>query len=346
MVRNRLILRSRKGHFMTRPRPGCLAMTSCIIACPSKKWAGLNAATVQDRQRMSRSKESVSLPTIRKYSDGVNSWTERGKKLPKPALPTVQELVVRQSLKRASLWFRTWRVWQQRVFVCRVMEHCSRRQLHILATALEPVLHIDFSSSLVPHLASLHMDGAATFQVQRGMLQRVFSDELLKPETSVAYLPSLPTTLLTSESSSSSKNCSEFTAHNKQEDSGIGSGTPGNCMKGREDRVMLPPVLPLTHVQHAPMSPESSLEDVLALRHTRFSSVPDFRSTTDLLRCIKRKELFKPKLHKRSQSLGSYLHTESKRHTWRQREAVEQFKAQLAAVSQVGAASLCHTISA
>ena len=57
--------------------------------------------------------------------------------LDKPALLTVQELVVRQSLKRASLWFRTWRVWQQHVFVCRVMEHCSRRQLHILATALE-----------------------------------------------------------------------------------------------------------------------------------------------------------------------------------------------------------------
>lgn len=278
---------------------------------------------------MSRPKGSLSLPTITKEVGNGRST----KRFPKLVLPTVQELVARQSLKKVSLWFTTWRTWQKRIFVCRILEQCSRNQLHILATALEPVLHIDFSSSLVPHLASLHVDGAATFQVQRGMLQQIVSSDLVDPEASVAYLPSLPTTLLTSESASHT-NCNNATAH----DTMIThiESTAGKCMKRKEERVTLPSILPLTHAKHAPISPESSLEDVQALRHTRFSSVPDFRSTTNLLRCVKHKELFRPRHHKRSQTLSTYmyLNTKSNVGNWRQHQA-EQFKTQLAAVSQV-----------
>ena len=281
---------------------------------------------------------SVSLPTIAKPSTRAKGRTEKRNtaRLSRPVVPTVQELVARQSLKNVSLWFRSWRTWQQRIFVCRVMEHCSRRQLHILATALEPVLHIGFSSSLVPHLASLHVDGAATFQVQRGIMQRTFSDDLLDPKASFAYLPSLPTTLLTSESaSSSSKRYSETTARENGDPDMVGFGAARKCTEQREERVPLPSVLPLTHAKHASLSPESSFENVLALRHTRFSSVPDFRSTTDLLQCVKHKELFRPRRHTRSRSLSTYLHTESKLgHSRRQREA-EQFKTQLKTVSQV-----------
>lgn len=285
--------------------------------------------------KMSR---SVSLPTIAKPSTKAKGRTEERNttRLSRPVIPTVQELVARQSLKNVSLWFRSWRTWQQRIFVCRVMEHCSRRQLHVLATALEPVLHIGFSSSLAPHLASLHVDGAATFQVQRGIMQRTFSDHLFDSKASGAYLPSLPTTLLTSESASSSSNkrCSETTAQ-ENGDPGTRFGAAKKCTERKEERVTLPSVLPLTHAKHAPLSPESSVEDVLALRHTRFSSVPDFRSTTDLLQCVKRKELFRPRQHTRSRSLGTYLHTESKLgHNRRQREG-EQFKTQLKTVSQV-----------
>ena len=292
---------------------------------------------------MSRSKESVSLPTIGKSSSTLGkARTQKNIKAqakPALALPSVQELVTRQALKKVSLWFRAWRVWQQRVFVCRVMQHCSGRQLHFLATALEPMLHIDFSSSLVPHLASLHVDGAATFQVQRGMLQRVFSSELLDPENSAAHLPSLPTTLLTSESASS-KNCGGAVTENETGDGDPGRSrlVVGSTGKRAGDRGnVLAPALPLTHSQHVPISPHSSLEDVLALRHTRFSSVPDFRSTRDLLRRVKHKELFRPRQHKRSQSLATYLHTKTKLdHSQSQQEA-EQFKAQLTAVSQVRA---------
>ena len=308
---------------------GCYAnyVTNCSRGLQIKSGQGWFAP------KMSR---SVSLPTIAKPSSRVKGRTEERHttKLSRPVLPTVQELVARQSLKNVSLWFRSWRTWQQRVFVCRVIEHCNRRQLHILATALEPVLHIGFSSSLVPHLASLHVDGAATFQVQRGILQRAFSDDLLDPKRSVAYLPSLPTTLLTSESTNSSiKRCSEFSA--RDGDPGVGFGAPKKCRGRGEERAILPPVLPLTHAKHAPLSPESSIEDVLALRHTRFSSVPDFRSTTDLLQCVKHKEPFKPRQHTRSKSLGSYLHTQSKLGRSRRQREVEQFKTQLTTVSQV-----------
>ena len=277
---------------------------------------------------MSRPKASLSLPTITKEVGNGRS----AKSFPKLVLPTVQELVARQSIKKISLWFRTWRTWQQRIFVCRIMEQCSRYQLHILATALEPVLHIDFSSSLVPHLASLHVDGAATFQVQRGMLQQMISSNLVDPEHSVAYLPSLPTTLLTSESASHTS-CNKATTHDNDDVAHIDAA--GKCMKKKEERVMLPSVLPLTHSKHALISPESSLEDVQALRHTRFSSVPDFQSTTNLLRCVKHKELLRPRHHNRSHSLNIYLHSKSNMGcNWRKHQA-EQFKTQLAAVSQV-----------
>ena len=268
---------------------------------------------------------SVSLPAIKASSNRHNrpSWNEREGK--KAILPTVQELVVRESLKKCTLWFLSWRNWQQRVFVCHMMQHCSTQQLRVLATVLEPVLHIGFSSSLLPHLASLHIDGAATFHVQRGMLRRVVDAESLEPRSSVAHLPSLPTTLLSSEKTGTSDTCCAQ-EHSEQ----AGKTT------GRGQTVTLPPVLPLTHTKHAPLSPESSLEDVQALRHNRFSSVPDFRSTSDLLQGIKQhKNLLRPRNHKRSQSLGSYLHTTYQLSPIQGQREAESFKKQLASVSQV-----------
>ena len=236
-------------------------------------------------------------------------------------LPTFQELVARESLKKVSQWFGSWREWQRRVFVCRAMEQSSRHQLRVLATVLEPVLHIDFSSSLVPHLASLHADGAATFQVQRGVLQRVLGDS--EPLASAARLPSLPTTLASSDTAS---NCEALRG---DKDGG----------RAAEERVILRPALPLTHARHAaPMSPGSSREDMLTLRHTRFSSVPDFQSTTNLLRDVKRKDQFRPRHHKRSQSLGSFLLSQSKTSRRQKQKEAENFKTQLTSVSQVATA--------
>ena len=261
------------------------------------------------------------LPTILEPSGKLKSLTEE-----RNSKSAVEELVARESSKKIALWFRSWRNWQQRIFVCRAMGYCSGRQLHVLATILEPVLHIDFSSSLVPHLASLHVDGAATFQVQRGMLQRVLSPESVEPGPSAAYLPSLPTTLRSSETTSS---C---------EGKGVVIEGPIQGKTVRKEESALSPALPLVHAQHVPLSPESSLEDVLVLRHTRFSSVPDFRSTTDLLRDIKCKDLFRPRPtrhHNRSQSLGSYMLTKSRRRFGQKHQESEMFKAQLASITEV-----------
>ena len=240
-------------------------------------------------------------------------------------LPTFQELVARESLKKVSLWFESWRDWQRRVFVCRVMEGSSRGQLRVLATVLEPVLHIDFSSSLVPHLASLHVDGSATFQVQRGVLRRVLCEpEWPERETSTcAHLPSLPTTLASSETG-------------KYDGGSVTCDETGRLTVGEEKNEILRPALPLTHPQHAQISQNSSLEETLGLRHTRFSSVPDFQSTTNLLRDVKRKDLLRPRHHKRSRSLGSYHRLTKSRtsHHQKQQEA-EKFKIQLASVSEV-----------
>ena len=268
----------------------------------------------------------ISLPTIPEPSNKPRSSTEeRGSR--DSAIPTFQELVARESLKKVSQWFETWREWQRRVFICQALERSSTHQLRVLATVLEPVLHIGFSSSLVPHLASLHVDGAATFQIQRGVLQRVLvgdSESILDRGNSVAHLPSLPTTLASSETVSSGE-----IGRERAENSGT-----------RGERVALHPALPLTHTQHHQqphsLSPESSLEDVLSLRHTRFSSVPDFQSTTNLLRDVRRKDLLRPRhTHKRSRSLGSYQLSYTRISRRKKQQETERFKNQLATVSEV-----------
>lgn len=56
------------------------------------------------------------------------------------------ELVLRQHLKKLVSWFLVWRSWQKRIFLCNLVENCSIGQLKLLATALEPIFHIDFTT--------------------------------------------------------------------------------------------------------------------------------------------------------------------------------------------------------
>ena len=277
----------------------------------NKKWEGL-------RRKMSR---FISLPSISEPSNKRGSGVEERRSNRTSSHPTFQELVARESLKKVSGWFESWRDWQRRVFICQAMEQSSRRQLRLLATVLEPVLHIDFSSSLVPHLASLHVDGSATFQVQRGVLRRVLCESESQMISTCPRLPSLPTTLASSETDGE-------TATSEKTREGGGAG------KVEEDESgILRPALPLTHPQHALISQNSSLEE---LRRTRFSSVPDFQSTTNLLRDIKRKDLFRPRRHhRRSQSLGSCRVTKSRANRHQKQQEAEKFKTQLVSVSEV-----------
>ena len=61
-------------------------------------------------------------------------------------LPAVQ-LALRQCVKQLSNWFSLWRNWQKRIFLCNLVENCSVGQLKLLVTALEPILHVDFTTT-------------------------------------------------------------------------------------------------------------------------------------------------------------------------------------------------------
>lgn len=56
------------------------------------------------------------------------------------------QLVLRQHLKKLTGWFHVWRSWQRRIFLCNLVENCTIGQLKLLATTLEPILHVDFTT--------------------------------------------------------------------------------------------------------------------------------------------------------------------------------------------------------
>lgn len=62
---------------------------------------------------------------------------------------------VKQQAKLISSWFKAWRPWQRRIILCSVILSCSKSQLSVLMTSLEPLLHRDFSAFLAPKAAYL-----------------------------------------------------------------------------------------------------------------------------------------------------------------------------------------------
>jgi len=209
--------------------------------------------------------------------------SSKARKLPTVKEPSLQkksntDYVTLHRVKQTCGWFTTWAPWQRRVFVCRLMEHCSRQQLELLATSLEPILHLDFSTSLGPHLQALHLDRAATFHVQRTLVQNI--------------LPPLP--------SVDSWVCLDSLTHTTSTGSGIErQSCPGNTKKNYE---VILPAIPLTHTQH---EAGRSIEDIVTMRRQRYGSIPDFRSTASLLKNVRHKEIFrgKTKTRYRSRSL-------------------------------------------
>ncbi len=311
----------------------------------------------------------MALPTIpsitpsqtlgeRSHSLKKNVWPrdlkDSGKRL--HVLPTISSvagshpvdpgagLSMRHSVKSLCVWFRTWRTWQRRVCVCRVMEHCTRQHLELLATSLEPVLHLDFSSTLLPHLASLHLDSVATFQVQRGIMERMVRSEMEgEGEASLPPLESLPTTLLTDTGSSESKAIPVRTSRTDTLQMSMDKSRTGLCLS-KADRTLVLPTLPLTHPDHATAqlsSHRSSLEDAITIRRKRFSSVPDFKSTTDLLRHVQHKSSLRKakwegsRRHARSRSVGMVSLGPGWSQGVRQSRGAEHFKSQLGLVSEV-----------
>ena len=272
------------------------------------------------------------------------------------------DLVTKYNIKRITSWFKCWRTWQRRVFTCRVMEHCSKQHLEFLATALEPVLHFDFASSFSAPLQSLHLDSVATFQVQRAVLQSVVSPRVLEASNSLSQFTS---TISTTDSNVSTKRSSmglkQASSNRLTQSKGKLSDKSGSSLKipstndmkiilttasscsSNKARGQILPSLPLVHVQHArslshDRPSAASMEDLVTLQRQHFSSVPDFKSTTDLLRNMRQSDVLRTKAkrqrrHKKSNTVGTY-HVMT-RSSGEERRQAELFKEQLSVASNV-----------
>ncbi len=248
-----------------------------------------------------------------------------------------EEILNKHNIKKLSSWFHTWHSWQKRLLVCTVMNCCSKQQLAVLATSLEPILHMDFSSSLLPPLQSLHLDSVATFHVQRAITKKIIQPEtVVAAVDSQAHLNSLPSTF---NSSNIATSLSSSDASLMADSPGLSSSEKQPKMEPArsEKRESLLPVIPLTHPDHLPtpgLDRETSFHQLLDYRRQRFSSVPDFRSTANLLKKYKkwgaqgRKSVGRTLLAK-SRTISAYNQTQ----VWDQR--TEQFKEQLGLVTDV-----------
>ena len=216
-----------------------------------------------------------------------------------------KSVVAKQNLKTVLLWFRTWHSWQRRVFVCSVMESCTREQLELMSTDLEPALHFDFSTALLPPLAALHLAGAATFQVQRDLTRC-----LLRPEV----IPAEPSLTVTFASSGSVPR---------------DGSDPLDLAKAASQtgRDVIKPAVPLLHTEHATLWGQG-FGDTTALKRRRFSSVPDFCSTS-ILRSVKEKSKSQTRHSKSKSFFGAPAHMTQASTT------MEQFKLQLVTATEV-----------
>ncbi|KAJ8044961.1 F-box/WD repeat-containing protein 7 [Holothuria leucospilota] len=61
---------------------------------------------------------------------------------------STESLCNKHFFKTVCSWFEVWMPWQRRVLLCGVTSRCTRQQLEYLATAMEPVFHRDFVTSL------------------------------------------------------------------------------------------------------------------------------------------------------------------------------------------------------
>lgn len=250
-----------------------------------------------------------------------------------------EEILVKHHIKKLSMWFHTWHSWQKRVLICHVMGHCSKQQLGVLATSLEPILHLDFSSSLIPPLQqqALDTEEMTTFQIHRAITQRLTYPALVARIDSDTYVQSLPATLLSEDSNSS--HVSDVTV--KTANLGVPAAPeqmfleqPPPPPTSKATKPILP-ALPLVHYEHTPPRTEartSSFSYLLNLKqHQRFSSTPNLYSTAELLRESRektKKAIKKTRAHVKSRTILAYSSSSITNKT-------EQFKDQLIQVANV-----------
>ena len=203
------------------------------------------------------------------------------------------EYLIKHYVKTLKAWFDMWQPWQRRVLICEVMSHCTKQLLQQLSTSMEPVLHVDFSTSLLPPLQELHLQGTAKFQVLRYITKRVAKPEILTDVSSQDYLGSLPSTFGTGPSRSLPKYPETNAVGIKQS---LKPHTPRQKKIrraktfGKIDPVT--PSLPLVHPKH--VSSKSISNDASTTRnittsdfHRRFDSVPQFKVLSGQVRNAK-----------------------------------------------------------
>ena len=248
-----------------------------------------------------------------------------------------EEIVVKYDIKRLSSWFHTWKTWQKRLLICSVMNCCTKQQLMMLATSMEPLLHMDFCSTLLPPFQSLHLDGIAVFHNTRIITHRCTEPEIIPKIDSQAYLNSLPSTFLSKSSASSIPPPSSSHLHQKDQASpNMPFVSPKKDKKNQIKREPILPALPLTHPEHLPgPNREPSFQQLIGQRRQRFSSVPDFHSTMSLLKNSRKRwneGSKRRKAHMKRKTISTYFTQPLKLD-----HRAEEFKGQLAQVTKASA---------
>jgi len=86
------------------------------------------------------------------------------------------QLLLRQQLKKLIGWFHVWRSWQKRIFLCNLVENCTTGQLKLLATALEPIFHVDFTT--VFPLSMGVNESSSSLTVQHSLVHKLTQQNL------------------------------------------------------------------------------------------------------------------------------------------------------------------------
>lgn len=109
------------------------------------------------------------VPHPRKFSRSISTPTHYDE------LASVQ-LILKQHLKKLISWFHAWRNWQKKIFLCNLVENCTIGQLRLLATALEPVLHVDFTT--VFPLYGEANESSSSLTVQHSLVHKLTQQNL------------------------------------------------------------------------------------------------------------------------------------------------------------------------
>ncbi len=249
-------------------------------------------------------------------------------------------IIMQLNLKQLKMWFCMWQDWQKRIVICRIIENCSKTNLELLTTSLEPILHLDFSTSLSPLMAALHHEVTSTFRIRRAadyplpILPAANSTTISEPlpTTSQQQIPIIPQSYSNNDAKISPK---VFNKHIL-------------CpLQSKPSQIFLP-TLPNYHTKHKP-SPASSdvIQSTISHRsntigssplHRSYNSVLDIRSSVDLLKMTKQYSTMTGRkyLHCKKRRTRSCASIEDKRlQLHKKQHQLELYKIQLNCISQV-----------